>query len=439
VGGIKRDALEHSWIRAQDGVRFAVNFLKTNAGIEDESLLSSPFLIIPIAVLGDLRDEQLSPDEERQLLHWLFVANAAGHYSRGSSETILDADLSLLFRRAGTPEDLLGLVKQQTGRVRFTPADFAGRNSRNPLYATAYLALKKAGAQDWRTGLGLSLTHAGRAHYVQSHHIFPKSLLAKLGYDNREISEIANLAFVSGSANRAISNKAPESYLPEIIERRGPEALTKQGIPTTPELWKPEHFPEFLEYRRAELAAAVNRFLDQVVEGGGDATIDLASLIEAEESDRVEFKETARVNIHTGNVDKDIETGVVKSVAAFMNTHGGALVIGVTDASRDLPGLDRDIQTLGRKDLDGFEQFLRQLLSNALGTENSARLAISFPSVNGKQACVIRAPKSPRAVYVRNADNRDLYVRNGNTTRRLNSEEAVGYVRDHFERAEPAT
>jgi hypothetical protein len=438
VGGIPREHLEDSWERAKDGLRFAINFLKTNAGIEDESLLSSPLLIIPIAVLGDLRDEQLSAEEERDLLHWLFVANAFGHYSRGSSETILDADLSLLFRRSGTPAALLDIVKQQFGRMRFTAADFAGRNWRNPLYSTAYLALKKAGAQDWRTGLGLSLTHAGRAHYVQAHHIFPKSIMTKLGFASREISEIANLAFVSGSKNRSISNKTPDVYFPDIIERRGSDALTRQGIPTTPELWKAENFPQFLDYRRAELAQMVNAFLDQIVTVGGEAAVDLTSLLEADEGDRLEFKETARVNVHTGNVDDKIVNSAVKTVAAFMNSHGGTLVIGVKDMTKEVTGLDRDLRTLGKKDVDGYELFIRQLFNTAFGAEHSSRVSVAFPREDGKMACVVLAPRSPRPVYVREGDERHLFVRDGNSTRKLNSEEAVRYVAEHFGRAERA-
>lgn len=432
VGAISRPKLEESWERAKRGLRFAVNFLKTNGGIEDESLLGSPFVIIPVAVLGVLRDEQLSSDEERDLLHWLLVANATGHYSRGSSESLLDADLSLLFRRSGSAAQLVENVTQRFGRLRFRAADFASRPARNPLFSTTYLALKKAGAKDWRSGLGLSLTHAGRAHYVQAHHVFPKSVMAKLGYDSREINEIANLAFVSGSKNRMLGKQTPDEYFPKIVASRGEDALLLQGIPTNHELWSPDRFLDFLEYRRAELADVVNRFLDEISAGGGEASIDLQSLLQADENERVEFKETARVNVHTGAVDKQMERSVVKTIAAFMNSNGGTLVIGVHDGSGELHGLDRDVATLGRKDLDGYEQLLRQLFNTSLGPENSSQIAISFPSLDGVVACVVRAPRSPRAVYTRNGSETDLFIRDGNTTRRLNSQETVRYCADRF-------
>ncbi len=62
----------------KEGLRFAINFLRANAGIEDESLLSSPLLVIPIAVFGVTRKFEFSDRDERDLLHWLFVANATG-------------------------------------------------------------------------------------------------------------------------------------------------------------------------------------------------------------------------------------------------------------------------------------------------------------------------------------------------------------------------
>ncbi len=258
--------MEDSWEKAKDGLRFAINFLRSNAGIEDESLLSSPLLVIPIAVLGVNNKFQFSEADERQLLHWLFVANATGHYSRGSSETVLDVDLTTILRRGGGGQELLNLVQQQFGRIRFTAADFDGRGQRNPLFQTAYLAIRHAGAKDWRSGLGISLTNSGRSHYVQTHHIFPKAITKDLDASN--VNEIANLAFISGSQNRSLSSKSPDVYLPDIVRTRGLGALTAQGIPTDPELWRLENFQAFLEYRRAELAQMVNNFLDGVVQEG---------------------------------------------------------------------------------------------------------------------------------------------------------------------------
>ncbi len=125
----------------------------------------------------------------------------------------------------------------------------------------AYLALKKRGAQDWWNGLALSLSHQGRTHLIQYHHIFPKSRLPKFGYEKAEINEIANMAFVSAKVNRAISNKAPTDYFPSIIKERGVSSLRAQLIPEDSSLWRLEAFRDFLAARRQMLAEEVNSLI----------------------------------------------------------------------------------------------------------------------------------------------------------------------------------
>lgn len=261
VQNISVAKMKEAWTRAKAGLQFAVNFLRTNAGIEDESLLTSPLIIIATAAFGAVRNSELTGQEERDLLRWILTANARGHFSRGSSESILDQDLGVIFRKAPV-EDLLSLMKQQFGRLHIEPQDFAGRGARSSLFSTSYLALKSRGAKDWRSGLGLSLTHQGKMHYIEYHHIFPKSLLADAGYDKAEINEIANIAFISGRANRDILNKEPKKYFPEkIVAKHGEDALVTHLIPTDSALWELSRYREFLEWRRQRLTEAVNELL----------------------------------------------------------------------------------------------------------------------------------------------------------------------------------
>lgn len=428
VSSISLPAMEDSWARAKDGLRFAINFLRANAGIEDESLLSSPLLMIPIALLAERNRFQFSKDEERGLLHWLFVANATGHYS-GSSEATLDVDLSTIIRRDGGAQELLDLVQRQFGRIRFTAADFAGRGSRNPLFQTTFLAAKHASARDWRSGLVISLTHSGKSHYIQTHHIFPKAITK--GNDPSNVNEIANLAFISGGQNRSISSKPPAVYLPDIVRARGQEALTAQRIPIDPKLWQVENFHAFLEYRRAELAKLVNDFLDGVALEGGRRTSDLASLVSDGEGPTVEFKETARFNVRTGSPDKALEGVIVKTVAGFFNAYGGMLVIGIDDDGNAI-GLDRDLATLSKANLDGYQLFLRNLLNTGIGPDLCARIEIEFPVVDAIKVCALRIPGAPRAVWISSGNDKKLYVRSGNSTQPLDSEQAHRYISDHW-------
>jgi hypothetical protein len=230
VGKIPVSELQRGWEEAKEGLRFTINLLRTNAGIEDESLLSSPMFIHVIAAISQVKDNKLTQAEQQALLHWLLVANARGHFSRGSTETLLNEDLAIIFR-SGDVAALMDPVKRQFGRLHVEPSDLAGRGVNSPLFSLAYLALKHAGAKDWYSGLGLSLAHQGKLHYIQWHHIIPKSLLKEKGYERGEINEIANMAFITGQTNRRISNKEATLYLRDIVAKQGTEALEAQKVP----------------------------------------------------------------------------------------------------------------------------------------------------------------------------------------------------------------
>lgn len=256
------EKLKEGWAQAQEGLRFAINFLRTNAGIEDETLLSSPMFLHALAALSRVKDNKLTGDEQRQLLHWMLVANAKGRYSRGSTETLLNEDLAIIFRK-GEVSALMEPVKRQFGRLNVEPGDLAGRGVGSPLFSLAYLALKASGAKDWYSGLGLSLTHQGKLHFIQWHHVIPKSLLKERGYEPGVINEIANMAFITGQTNRRISNKEAVNYLRDVVAKQGEATLQSQCVPTDEALWSTDRYADFLSYRRQALADRMNAFIQE--------------------------------------------------------------------------------------------------------------------------------------------------------------------------------
>jgi len=261
VATIPIESLKEGWEEAKEGLRFAINFMRTNIGIEDESLLSSPMFILTVAAVSRAKKNQLTQEEQCLLMHWLLVANARGRYSRGSTETLLNEDLNVIFR-SGDLKGLLQILMRQFGRLTIEPGDLASRGANSPLFSLAYLTLKAAGAKDWHSGLGISLTHQGKLHFIQWHHIIPKSLLKQQGYETGETNEVANMAFITGETNRRISNKNPELYLEEIVSKQGEKALSAQCVPLNRDLWKLERYRDFLDARRTAIAALMNEFIN---------------------------------------------------------------------------------------------------------------------------------------------------------------------------------
>jgi hypothetical protein len=259
VSRLSIDDLQAGWKGAKEGIHFALNFLRSNVGIDSPALLSSPFILIALAFLGQSRKYKLDSATAKSLRYWVLVANAKGRYSRGSSETILDQDLATV-KSGGSVQDLIDRLRLQFGRLDITPGELEGRNQRSALFKTMFLAFKAAGAKDWRSNLAIALDHSGAQHRLQFHHIFPKAVL-KGTYLTREADDIANLAFIGGKTNRSISDKQPSNYLTKFVNEHGSELLDLQAIPTEPSLLSIEAYKQFLVERRARIAAALNNFI----------------------------------------------------------------------------------------------------------------------------------------------------------------------------------
>lgn len=259
VGSLNVEKLQKAWKEACDGMEFALNFLRSNLGIDSPALLSSPFLLVVLAYFGHSRNYALSNDEASQLRYWALMANAKGRFSRGSSETILDQDLANI-RQGGAVSELIDRLRLQFGRLDITAEELEGRNQRSALFKTMFLAFRAAGAKDWRSHLAIALDHSGAQHRLQFHHIFPKAVL-KTSFTAREADDIANLAFIGGKTNRAISDKAPAVYLPPLVDQLGEPAFAAQCIPVEASLLEVESYKAFLLERRKRIATALNTFV----------------------------------------------------------------------------------------------------------------------------------------------------------------------------------
>ena len=152
-------------------------------------------------------------------------------------------------------------------------------------------------------------------------------------------------------------------------------------------------------------------------------------LIAGGESKTIEFKQTARINVHTHQRDSVMEQMVVKSVAGFMNGEGGTLLIGVADDG-DICGIEVDYKTLGKKqDKDGFALWLTGLLDNVLGPSAAAKVRFRFDDLGIGTVCRVDVEPGVTPTFVRGTKGTaDFYVRLNNATRLLNTAEALEYV-----------
>jgi hypothetical protein len=159
---------------------------------------------------------------------------------------------------------------------------------------------------------------------------------------------------------------------------------------------------------------------------------EIAALIAKDESGTLEFKSSARWDFKQGKQSKIIEEVIVKTVAAFLNTDGGDLIIGADD-DHNVLGLADDYKLFGKKDKrDAYWNFLTTLLLDQLGKDKSDLIKIGIHDIGGKDVVRIAVKPSPKPVFVKEDKYEHFYIRAGNSTRLLTTKEAIDYCQMHW-------
>ena len=164
----------------------------------------------------------------------------------------------------------------------------------------------------------------------------------------------------------------------------------------------------------------------------GDGQV-IKKLLLKPESQTLEFKSSLRYDKRTHQINHDLEFDMAKTLAGFLNSRGGDLLIGVDD-HRGRLGLYDDFSTFGNRHhpADVFQQHITNIIDKYLGTGAHAYISIEMVQVDGKDLCHCIAQKSTEPVYLNNGDAQYFFIRAGSTTKRLNIEDAVKYIRVSF-------
>ncbi|MFC1620386.1 Eco57I restriction-modification methylase domain-containing protein [Candidatus Neomarinimicrobiota bacterium] len=141
----------------------------------------------------------------------------------------------------------------------------------------------------------------------------------------------------------------------------------------------------------------------------------ILQMIAQGEGQALEFKETLAVDADTGEIHRGVMHSALKTIAAFLNTEGGTLLIGISD-SGEINGLDKDFKHCKHHNKDGFELKLRSLLKDRLEPDPIGQVGVQFEEFNENTVCRIDVLKSEEIHYL---DGKDVYVRDGNTTRKI--------------------
>jgi len=417
------------------------------AGFRSGKMISSQNNLLFSYILYLIGRTEIGVDEftlRKTIAQWFFMSAVTGRYT-GSPESALESDLARL-RDVDTPEMFVSRL-QSICDISLTndfwdvtlPNDLATSSPRSPSLFAYYAALVLLDApalfSSARVGDLLDpAIHAVRST-VEQHHLYPKAHLATLSItDTREINQIANYAYVEWGDNNKIADRGPADYLPQLkIRFTRPELANMYHYHALPENWEQLDYHTFLEQRRELMAQIIREGYQRLVVGNElkpeAEAFDLSLTIDYGESESVEFKATLRTNLHTGAADTRMEMAVLKTLAGFLNTSGGTLVIGVLDDGTPL-GLGAD----GFPSEDKMSLHLVNIVKARISPQALTAMHMHFEDYDGERVMVVRCQRSPVAVFVKDGEHERFYVRTGPSTTELKASQTQDYIKQRFDR-----
>jgi len=160
---------------------------------------------------------------------------------------------------------------------------------------------------------------------------------------------------------------------------------------------------------------------------GEKKELDLAALITMGESDAVEFKSTLRTNLHTGQQDSKMEAAVLKTLAGFLNTVGGTLVVGISDDGTPV-GLQQD----KFPNEDKMALHLVNIIKARLGVHAMTKLHIHFEDNDEHRVLMVRSEVASEPVFMKDGEIERYYIRTGPSTTELTASQTQQYIKQRF-------
>lgn len=157
----------------------------------------------------------------------------------------------------------------------------------------------------------------------------------------------------------------------------------------------------------------------------------IGDLLQQEESSILEFKSSLQWSVKGDCKDEKLQNSVLKTIAAFLNTEGGTLIIGVED-NGNIFGLEKDYNCLKKKNRDGFELKVVQLIENKIGKLFMSNIKINFENREGKDVCGVYVRKSEIPAFLIKVEQKDntvfeFYRRFGNSSKQLEITEIYNF------------
>jgi len=383
-------------------------------------------------------------DLRRLIARWFFMVSLTGRYT-GSPESSMEFDLAQL-RSVSDTEGFLRVLGRACDEALTSdfwtitlPSELATAAALSPSMFAYFAALVLLEANvlfsEQKVADLLDATIQAPHTAIERHHLFPKNYLKNQAItETRDTNQIANYALVEWGDNNWISDRAPFKYIQRYFDLFPKDALARMYYwHALPEGWEHMEYRVFLERRRELMAQVVHEAYEKLSEDAHPSDVDelpipIDEIVTQGEGKTREFKSTMRINLHTSQADPKIELSFLKTIAGFLNSHRGTLVIGVADNGEPV-GIEAD----GFPNEDKMVLHLDNLIRSRLGAQFGMYVHPRFEDYRGHRVLAVECWAARSPVYVKDGNSERFYIRSGASTSELLLSQVQDYIKQRFQ------
>lgn len=419
----------NEWDSVISALKSSVDYFRTTYRIPVSQLLPYDSLLVPFAYFFHQNKDKPNAEQRKFLEEFFWRVSLSYRYS-SSTESKLAQDIKRIdhILKSKRPEYSDMNVYLDSAQ-QLIDTNFSAGNS----YCKAVLCLLAyQEPKDFQDNGKVILDNSWLkvASSKNYHHFFPKAYLKNKTVLNS--NSLMNITFVSDHLNkRKIGAKAPSQYIADFQDENSQinKSLQSHFIDIEGFGIESNDYETFLQSRAKLIYAELKSRID--LSHKEPISEEVLELILSGESDSVEFKSTLRYDLRSKQVNKKLEYVIAKTMAAFMNSDGGNLFIGVDD-NQNMLGLEDDFSTLSKPDVDGFELHLIEVIKKYIGAGLMSHIRISFPTLEDIRICRVKISKSSQPVFTTYEGREDFFVRSGCSSQPLGREEQSAYEKSHW-------
>lgn len=203
-------AVRASFGVVQDAMRRAIDYVRANFNVRHVRFLPYESMLIPLAAFFSVRSNQpVTGAEHDALRRWFWRASLSHRYSGNPQRNIRRDIIEAVNLREGRPSTLADIPCTVDADF-FTNHRFSVRTVAS---RTFILMLADLGPRSFLSGEAVQVDRVlAEPNRSEFHHCYPRAALLMLSYASSRVDILANVAIISRSENRTISDKSPSEY-----------------------------------------------------------------------------------------------------------------------------------------------------------------------------------------------------------------------------------